>query len=269
MTVQAPPLTRQRVETGRTPTFLRTLHGEWIKLATLRSTWWSIGIVAVLTAGIAVLIAQAVDVPGFEPIQAVVMPIQFTMLLAGILGAISVTGEYSTGMIRSTLAATPRRGAVLAAKAVVVALFMFVASLLIFSAAALAVSAVVATREQSIDWSEPSASFLPIIVSSLAMAVFALIGVAFGFVLRSGAGAIAATVGLLFVLPIVANFFMLAGEPWAWVMDAANYLPVAAAQSAILTDGAALETPVAYLTLGAWVVAGMLGAWAVLRTRDA
>lgn len=269
MTVQAPPLTRQRVEAGRTPTFLRTLRGEWIKLATLRSTWWSIGIVAVLTVGIAVLIAQAVDVPGFDPIQAVVMPIQFTMLLAGILGAISVTGEYSTGMIRSTLAATPRRGAVLAAKAVVVALFMFVSSLLIFSAAALAVSAVVAAREQSIDWSEPSASFLPIIVSSLAMSVFALIGVAFGFVLRSGAGAIAATVGLLFVLPIVANFFMLAGESWAWVMDAANYLPVAAAQSAILTDGAALETPVAYLTLGAWVAAGMLGAWAVLRTRDA
>ena len=56
------------------------------------------------------LIAQAVDMPGFEPIQAVVMPIQFTMLLAGIIGAISVTGEYSTGMIRSTLAAVPVRG---------------------------------------------------------------------------------------------------------------------------------------------------------------
>jgi len=269
MTVQAPPLARQRVETGHRPTFLRALHGEWIKLSTLRSTWWSIGIVAVLTVGIAVLIAQAVDVPEFDPIQAVVMPIQFTMLLAGILGAISVTGEYSTGMIRSTLAANPVRGSVLAAKAVVVALFMFVSSLVIFFAAALAVSAVVSTREQGIDWSEPTASFLPIIVSSLAMAVFALIGVAFGFILRSGAGAIAATVGLLFVLPIVANFFMLAGESWAWVMDAAGYLPVAAAQSAILTDGAALETPVAYLTLGAWVAAGMLGAWAVLRTRDA
>jgi ABC-2 type transport system permease protein len=269
MTVQAPPLTRQRVETGHRPTFLRALHGEWIKLATLRSTWWSIGIVAVLTVGIAVLIAQAVDVPEFDPIQAVVMPIQFTMLLAGILGAISVTGEYSTGMIRSTLAANPVRGSVLAAKAVVIAVFMFVSSLAIFSAAALAVSVVVSTREQSIDWSEPTTSFLPIVVSSLAMAVFALIGVAFGFILRSGAGAIAATVGLLFVLPIVANFFTLAGESWAWVMDAAAYLPVAAAQSAILTDGAALETPVAYLTLAAWVTAGMLGAWAVLRTRDA
>ena len=269
MTVQAPPLRRQHVDTDRRLTFIRAVRGEWIKLATLRSTWWSIGIAAILTIGIAVLIAQAIDMPGFEPIQAVVMPIQFTMLLAGILGAISVTGEYSTGMIRSTLAANPKRGSVLGAKAVVVGLFMFVSSLVIFLAAAVAVSAVVASRDQGIDWGDPAASFLPIVVSSLAMAVFALIGVAFGFILRSGAGAIAATVGLLFVLPIVASFFAIAGEAWAWVMDAAGYLPVAAAQSAILPEGAALEAPVAYLTLAAWVAAGMLGAWAVLRTRDA
>ncbi|KQR37090.1 MULTISPECIES: ABC transporter permease subunit [Microbacterium] len=269
MTVQAPPLTRAQVDTGRRLTFVRAVRGEWIKLSTLRSTWWSIGIAAILTIGIAVLIAQAVDVPGFEPIQAVVMPIQFTMLLAGILGAISVTGEYSTGMIRSTLAANPRRGSVLAAKATVIGLFLFVSSLVIFTAAAVAVSAIVAPRDQSIDWSDPSMSILPIVVSSLAMAVFALIGVAFGFILRSGAGAIAATVGLLFVLPIVASFFAIAGEAWAWVMDAANYLPVAAAQSAILPEGAALEGPVAYVTLAGWVVASMLAAWAVLRTRDA
>lgn len=269
MTLQAPAPTRQHVDTGQRLTFIRAVRGEWIKLSTLRSTWWSIGITAALTVGIAVLIAQAIDMPGFDPIQAAVMPIQFTMLLAGILGAIAVTGEYSTGMIRSTLTANPRRGSVLAAKAVVIALFLFVSSLIIFSAAAVAVSAVVASRDQSIDWSDPAASFLPIVVASLAMAVFALIGVAFGFVLRSGAGAIAATVGLLFVLPIVASFFTFAGESWAWLLEWANYLPVAAAQSAILPEGAALEGPVAYLTLTGWVAAGMLAAWVVLRTRDA
>ncbi len=269
MTVQAPPLRQTHVDTGRRLTFLRAARGEWIKLATLRSTWWSIGIAALLTIGIAVLIAQAIDMPGFEPIQAVVMPIQFTMLLAGILGAISVTGEYSTGMIRSTFAANPKRGSVLAAKAIVIALFLFVSSLVIFSAAAVAVSVVVAPRDQSIDWADPAGALLPILVSSLAMAVFALIGVAFGFILRSGAGAIAATVGVLFVLPIVANFFSFAGESWQWVLDAANYLPVAAAQSAILPENAALEGPVPYITLGGWVVGGMLAAWAVLRTRDA
>lgn len=268
MTVQAPAVVPHRVDTRHRLTFVRALHGEWIKLATLRSTWWSIGITAAVTVGIAVLIARAVDSPDFAPIQAVVSPIQFTMLLAGILGAISVTGEYSTGMIRSTLTANPARGVVLVAKAVVVAITMFVSSLIIFGIAALAVSLVGADRERSIDWSDPSASLLPIVVASLAMAVFALIGVAFGFILRSGAGAIAATVGLLFVLPIVLSMFAIAGESWQWLIDSAAYLPVAAAQSAIL-PGNGLDEPVAYLTLGCWVAAGMLSAWAVLRTRDA
>lgn len=269
-TTQAPAPARTSVDTGRRLTFLRALRSEWIKLATLRSTWWSIGIAAALTIGIAVLIAQAIDLPGFDPIQAVVMPIQFTMLLAGIIGAISVTGEYSTGMIRSTLTANPVRGSVLAAKSVVLALFLFLSSVVIFTVAAVAVSLVVAPRDQSIDWSAPSASLLPILVSSLSMAVFALIGVSFGFILRSGAGAIAATVGVLFVLPIVASFFSMAGEAWAWVVDASAYLPVAAAQSAIMpSETAALDAPVAFLTLACWVVGGALVAWGVLRSRDA
>jgi len=272
MTAPAVPQPRaavqHQVDSRYRLTFVRALRGEWIKLTTLKSTWWSIAIAAVLTIGIAVLFASAVDMPGFEPIQAVVSPIQFTMLLAGILGAIAVTGEYSTGMIRSTLTANPGRGSVLAAKSVVLAAFLFVSSIIIFAVAAVAVSVVVAGRDQSIDWSDFSLSFGPILTASLSMAVFALIGVAFGFILRSGAGAIAATVGLLFVLPIVTSMFSIAGEAWKWVTDAGMYLPSAASQSIILTGGP-LDEPVAYLTLGAWVVASLLAAWAVLRTRDA
>ncbi|MFE7651212.1 ABC transporter permease, partial [Streptomyces phaeoluteigriseus] len=167
MTTQAPVATTPRVDTGRRLTFFRAVRSETIKLTTLRSTWWSIAIAAVLTIGFAMLIAQAVDVPGFDPIQAVVMPIQFTMLLAGIIGAIAVTGEYSTGMIRSTLTAVPVRGAVLLAKSLVLALFLFVSSLVIFGVAAVAVGMIVGSRDQSIDWSDPSASFLPILVASL------------------------------------------------------------------------------------------------------
>jgi ABC-2 type transport system permease protein len=268
MTIQAPAVSPHRVDTRHRLTFVRALHGEWIKLATLRSTWWSIGITGLLTVAIAVLIAQNVVDPGFNPVQAVVSPFQFTMLLAGILGAISVTGEYSTGMIRSTLTANPVRGSVLAAKAAVLSATMFVSSLVIFGFAAVAVSVIVTGRDQSIDWSDPSSSLLPIVVASLAMAVFTTIGVAFGFILRSGAGAIAATVGLLFVLPIVLSMFAMVGEAGRWVMDAAGYLPAAAAQAAIL-PGDGSDAPVAYLTLACWVAAGMLSAWAVLRTRDA
>jgi len=254
----------------------RVMNAEWIKLRTLRSSWYVLGGAMAAMIAVGIIVAYATTRSNWAHLKledttasATLQGFYLVELLVGVLGVLFVSGEYSTGMIRSTLTANPVRGSVLAAKATVLAAFLFVSSLIIFGAAALAVSIVVSGREQSIDWSDASASLLPILVSSLAMAVFALIGVAFGFILRSGAGAIAATVGLLFVLPIVANFFAFAGETWKWVLDAATYLPVAAAQSAILPDGATLEGPVPYLTLAGWVVAGMLGAWAVLRTRDA
>lgn len=255
--------------------FPRSLRSEWIKLTTLRSTWWSIAITAALTIGIAVLIAFALTTSGEAPrglngIMAVVTPIQFTALLAGILGAIAVTGEYSTGMIRSTLTADPRRGRVLVAKSVVLGVFLFLASLVMFVVAAVLVSAILGAHGQGLEWSAPDKVILPLLAAAATMAVCALIGVSFGFMLRSGAGAIAATVGLLFVLPIMSNFFAFAGESWKWVLDAANYLPLSAAQNAILpSDTAPMSAGVAFLTLAAWVAAGLLGSWVVLRSRDA
>ncbi|MCE7483233.1 ABC transporter permease [Microbacterium profundi] len=270
MTTTAAPAMRSQTGSSYRLTFPRALRSEWIKLSTLRSTWWSIGIAAVLTVGIAVLVAGAVNTPGFEPIQAVVTPFQFTMLLAGIIGAIAVTGEYSTGMIRSTLAADPVRGSVLAAKAIVVAVFLFVASFVIFILAAVAVMPIFASRDVAFPGDDVAGALLPILGASVSMSVFALIGVAFGFLLRSGAGAIAATVGLLFVLPIIASIFAMPVEGWEWITEVSNRLPMTAAQSAILPqDGFGLSVGEAYLTLAAWVAAGMLSAWAVLRTRDA
>lgn len=247
-------------------TFVRVLRAETIKLVSLRSTWWSIGITAVLSVGISALMATASrDFPSeFPPVMAITAPMQFTMLLAGILGAISVTGEYSTGMIRSTLTAVPRRGEVLAAKAVVVGGFLAIASAIIFGVAVLATAPILASP---IDWSEPAQSIVPIAYSVMSMTVFALIGVGFGFILRSGAGAIAATVGVLFVLPIVVDLFRLFGPAWAWVADLGKHLPMSAAQ--VLTVPGAADPGTAVLTLAGWVAVCLAGAWAVLRVRDA
>ncbi|GAB6859598.1 ABC transporter permease [Microbacterium xylanilyticum] len=260
---------------GRRLSLPRTLRSEGIKLTTLRSTWWSIAITAALTIGIGVLIAFALTSSGEAPrglngIMAVVSPIQFTALLAGILGAIAVTGEYSTGMIRSTLTADPRRGRVLVAKATVLAVFLFLASLVMFLISAVLVSTILGAHGQGLEWGTPDKVILPILSAAVTMSVCALIGVSFGFLLRSGAGAIAATVGLLFVLPIMSTFFAFAGESWKWVLDAANYLPLSAAQNAIMpSDTAPLSAGAAFLTLAAWVAAGLLGSWVVLRSRDA
>lgn len=277
-TVTAPAPARARNDAGVHLTFGRVLRSEAIKLLTLRSTWWSIILVVVLSVGLAAIVAASMNSfmdPSARTAEdlarsvasAVIAPIQFTMLLAGALGAIAVTGEYSTGMIRSTLAAEPRRGVVLAAKAIVVAVLLAVVSLAVFAVSTIPVSAILHTAP--VYTADPGVILLPILYGSLAMAVFAVIGLSFGFILRSGPGAMAATVGLLFVLPIVGSIFPSEGA-WSWLHDAAQYLPMFAAQ--VVTSPPSPEgmsIPVALLTLGCWVAAGLLGAWGVLRSRDA
>lgn len=247
-------------------TFGRVVNSEMIKLFSLRSTWWSIAITAFLSVGISLLMAWAsADFEaGFPAVMAIVAPMQFTMLLAGILGAIAVTGEYSTGMIRSTLTAVPRRGTVLAAKAIVVGGFLAIASASIF---AIAIAATAPILASPIEWADPSMSSIPIAYAVLSMTVFALIGVSFGFILRNGAGAIAATVGLLFVAPIVVSLFGMFGESWKWIADAGAYLPMNA--SATLTTPGVEDIAPALIALLAWAGVGLLGSWAVLRVRDA
>lgn len=277
-TVTAEAPARVRAVPDARLTFGRVLRSEVIKLLTLRSTWWSIGVVAVLSVGLASIVAASIasfsnGMAGDADLarslaSSVISPIQFTMLLAGALGAIAVTGEYSTGMIRSTLAAEPRRGVVLAAKAIVVAVLLAVVSVVVFAVSTLPAAAILHTAP--VYAADPAVVIQPILYGALAMAVFAVLGLCFGFVLRSGPGAIAATVGLLFVLPIVSAILPSSGA-WSWLSDAAQHLPMFAAQTLTTPPGTNGADGIvgALITLTCWVVAGMLGAWAVLRTRDA
>jgi ABC-2 type transport system permease protein len=270
MTALAPD-TRASARADRAPSsqrlsFARVVRSEWIKLTTVRSTWWALAVAAVLTIGIAMMVASASAdfAPGFPAINAILMPTQFTMLVAGILGAIVVTGEYSTGMIRSTLTAEPRRGAVLVAKAVVVTVLLAVTTVVIYAGAVLATSPFLA---EQIDWSTPEQSIIPLAYGVLSMVAFALLGLGFGFLIRNGAGAIAATVGVLFVLPIVFSLFTLAGDAWRWIVDWSAYLPTNAAST--LTAAGAEDVVPSLIALGAWVLVPLLAGWAVLSTRDA
>lgn len=247
--------------------FGRLLRSEAIKLLTLRSTWWSLGVTAVLAIGMSLLMAWASQDFGgdFPPVNAIVAPMQFTMLVAGILGAMAITGEYSTGMIRSTLTAEPRRGAVLLAKAVVVALIL-AATTIVTTIISVIVSAPI-FGDRAIDWSDAESSVIPLAFGVLAMATFALLGLGWGFIIRSGAGAIAATVGLLFVVPIVLGLFSFGGESWAWIVDLGQYLPSSAAQQ--VTSPGTDDFAKGLVTLLAWPAATLLGGWAILRSTDA
>jgi ABC-2 type transport system permease protein len=254
---------------GSRPTFVRQLRSELIKLVTVRGTWWSVAIVAVLTIGIAFIVTSAMSPPVDNIIMAVIMPVQFTMMLAGILGVISVTGEYSTGMVRSTFTANPMRGAVLAAKAAMLGAFMFVVSLALFLIAAIGITPLAAAKDMALEWADPAKVIVPILAASAAMGLFALLGVGMGFLVRSGAGAIAITVGILFVLPVVISLLGALLHDIEWIAELANYVPSTAAQYAIMPqDGAPISPATAWVTLVAWPAAALLGGWAVVRGRD-
>ena len=265
-TLTAPPAHATRAAATHRLTFGHLIRSEWIKLISLRSTWWSLGIAAALSVGISMMIAAASASfgPGFPAVSAILTPTQFTMLVAGILGAIAITGEYSTGMIRSTLTADPRRGTVLAAKAVVVSALMAATTVVMYAIAIFATSPLLS---EQIDWSDAAQSWIPLAYGVLSMVAFTLIGLGWGFLIRNGAGAIAATVGLLFVLPIVTSMFAMAGEAWQWIVELGEYLPMAAAGT-ISTPGAEDILP-SLLALIGWVVVLLIGGWTVLRTRDA
>src|SRR6218665_1736401 len=97
------------------------VRSEWVKLVTLRSTWWCLSIIAALTVGIPALIALALSNSGdsgltasadtgyYNWMMATTLPIGFSVLAAAVLGCLVITGEYGTGMIRSTMAAAPQR----------------------------------------------------------------------------------------------------------------------------------------------------------------
>lgn len=265
-TVQTPAPARATPSNARL-SFGRLVRSETIKLLSLRSTWWSLGVTAVLAIGISLLMAWASQDFGgdFNPVGAIVAPMQFTMLVAGILGAMAITGEYSTGMIRSTLTAEPRRGAVLVAKAVVVALLLAATTVVTTIVSVVASAPIFGDR--AIDWADAESSVLPLVLGVLAMATFALLGLGWGFIIRNGAGAIAATVGILFVMPIVLSLFAFGGDSWAWIVDLGQYLPASAAQT--VTSPGSDDFVTGLITLLAWPTATLLGGWAILRATDA
>lgn len=261
--------------------FARLVRSEWIKFTTVRSTWWSIALVLVLSIGLSLLMAAsfasfasdaaAAGMPQGNAIavQVIVFSTVLTQLLAVILGAITVTGEYSTGMIRSTLTAAPGRSGAVLAKALVVGVTMFVTSVVVFAITATVTAPLL--ESNALDLSDPDTSLMPLLGAASFLALVAMMGVGIGFVIRNGPGALAIGIGLVFVAPLLVSFFPRVSN-FAWIHDLASYLPSNAGQSLFLSGGMsgnALDTIPAVITMVAWAVLALAGGMTVLKMRDA
>lgn len=254
----------------------RVINSEWLKLRSLRSTMFSFaaGFAAVVGFGILISALRANDIKqhaafeklsDFDPTAVSLRGLYLAQLAIGVLGVLVITGEYSTGMIRATLCAVPRRFPVLWAKIVVLAAATFVISLLAsllafeFGQPFLRGAGVGATL------SSPGA-FRAVLGGALYLTVVGVLAVGLGFLLRNTAAAIASVFGLILVLPVLAQAL-----PASWYGHVFKYLPMPAGTQIATT----VQDPA---MLGPWSGIGVLAAYAaiavaagavVLRRRDA
>jgi ABC-2 type transport system permease protein len=199
----------QRTFTGRV-TQGHVLRSEWTKLWSLRSTRWSLLFAVISMAGLGVLIAAVTmsrwshlspgDRASFNSIDRSLGGYHLAQLAIGVLGVLVISGEYSTGMIRSSLMAVPRRLPVLWAKIAVFASVTFVLMLASALIAFFAAQAIFTEHHVNVTLGHPHA-LRTLVGTVLFMTVTGVLCVALGTIIRSTAGAIATFAGLLFVLP--------------------------------------------------------------------
>jgi hypothetical protein len=183
---------------------------EWVKLRTLRSTGWITLILAAGMLGLAVLVLSqehyahlsAADRASFDPTEQGFVGLALGQLLMALLGALTITSEFSSGMIRATLAAAPRRPMVLAAKAAVLGVAGLAVGEVLAFGAFLAGQAVLASPAPRATLAQPGV-LRAVLMAGAYLCLLGLIGLGIGAIIRHTAGAIAAAVGVVFVLPVI------------------------------------------------------------------
>jgi ABC-2 type transport system permease protein len=244
------------------------LASEFTKLRSVRSTYWTLAALFIVSVGIAAIAGAAIasnltnnpaNKAGMDATQASLIGFfEFGQLVIAVLGALVITSEYSTGMIRTSLTAMPRRGVVYAGKLIVFTtaalVFSVVTSFIAFfvgqslmSGSGVAASlfhtttvpanAIVNGNPQNVvfqgtDVISPGTVLTAIIGSALFVTVVALIAFGFGAIIRHTAGAITTVIGLMFVLPIIVQLL-----PNTWRWDIMRFFPDEAGRVLSVTVG--------------------------------
>jgi ABC-2 type transport system permease protein len=247
---------------------------EWLKLRSVRSTWWTLLVFAAGMIGLAVLVMihqhwttmSAADRASFDPTNDSYAGLAIGQLALGVLGVLAVTSEFSSGMIRATFAAAPRRPLVLAAKAAIVAAVALVAGELLAFVAFGVGEAVLKSPAPHATLGQAGV-LRAVLMAGAYPALIALIGLGLGALIRHTAGAISAVVGVLFVLPLIlvplGTSIQNSALQFMPMMIAENSLTAVKPVAHSLSPGVGLA-----LLCGYAAAALAVGTWAVAR-RDA
>ena len=258
---------------------LDALRAEWTKVRTVPETGWLVAATAVLTIAVSVAEAAAAKcAPGStctaDTTKLSLTGIQVGQAVAAVLAVLAVSSEYSTGMIRTTFTAMPRRFAVLSAKAAVLtglvlpAAIIGVAGSLLAGRAILPGNGFTAARGFALLSLAHGPTLRATVGSVLYLALIGLLSLGVAVMVRDSGAAIGTVLGMIYLAPIVALFV---GNP-VWQRRIERYAPTSAGLTIEDTTG------MHHLPIGPWGGLAVLAAWTaavllvgglLLRFRDA
>ena len=253
----------------------RVFVSEWTKLRSVRSTRWALLAAVVLTIGLAAISSAVIashwarmplgERAGFNPLEPTMIGLNFAQLAIGVLGVLVISAEYSTGMIRSSFCAVPRRLPVLWAKAgtyaAVTLVLMVPAALVAFFIS----QSILSGQNIQIAFSHAGVA-RAVIGAGIYLTVLGVFALGLGAIIRNTAGAITAFAGVLFVLPGLMHVL-----PTSWNDAVSPYLPSNAGQQimSIVQDPNSLSPWVGFAVFCGYAVVVMAIAALLMRRRDA
>ncbi|RKT10983.1 hypothetical protein BX285_4916 [Streptomyces sp. 1114.5] len=265
--------------------FADLLAAEWIKLRSLRSTYWVLAL-ASLVAIVVNLNAVHTDLPYIDHPQAPLFGEQrapydplfhglgniagdLMAIAAGSLGAITVFGEYTTGMIRTTFAAVPDRRGVIAAKVLLIGGITALAGAGVSAGSFFAVNAMLASRHVGVSITDQGC-LRAVLGYAAIVPVCALIGMALGALLRHATASIVALVLVMFILPL-----MFGGDRYRWLKEIGTHLPLSTVSRLTIRPGSATTMGKyapsvldSWITMGVWAAAAVTVTVVLVRRRD-
>ena len=275
-TIQIAPAARQRLlppETGRAG-FADALRSEFTKIRSTRSTYWTLFALIVVCIGIGALASagtashpNGVSRASFDATQQSLAGLYVGQLVIAALGALTITSEYATGMIRTSLAVQPRRGVVFAAKGVVFAVVTLITGLVASFGSFFVGQAILSPHHLSATLGQPNV-LRAVIGGALFLTACGMLAYGLGAILRHTAAAISAAIGLLFVLTVLVQFL-----PSSWQNSLDKWMPALAGSqvwATKVTEGAH-QFPAwgGFAVLAGWAAVAIVAGLVLFRTRDA
>lgn len=228
MTTTMPDVTETPGQSGHNR-LLDLLGSEWTKLTTVRSTVWTLLATAVVGIGLGAIVTSAqasrfssrslVARAAFDPTRSSLAGLLFAQLAIGVLGILVISAEYSTGTIKATFSAEPRRPLVLAAKVAVFGIVTLIVGEIVSFGAFFLGQRILGEKTPTATLSDPGV-LRAVVSGGLYLLALGLLALGLASIIRVTAAAISTFVGILFILPIIADVL-----PSSFTSDIGRFLP--------------------------------------------